>query len=93
MYRDKQGNQGKFLLIVTQRQGRWEKLFLDTDPSKAGYWALGLKGEHLLLWSCMECGGVTELTWDAEAKRFVWVEPPDEEEAPAAEAEEKSPST
>lgn len=84
VYRDKQGNRGKFLLIISQREGRWEKLFLETDPSRAGYSALGLQGDNLTLWSCMECGAVSELAWHADIKRFAWVEPPLESEAPQA---------
>jgi hypothetical protein len=73
VYQDRQGGRGGFLLILTQRWHKLEKLHLEQWPGKPGFVALSLNGDNLLVWSCMECDSADELGWNRKRGCFEWL--------------------
>lgn len=70
-YQDSKQQDGMFFLILTKtRGGSWEKAFLQTFPGKPGFLGLQGDGHHVALWFCMECGGVSDITWDTKLKTY-----------------------
>jgi hypothetical protein len=63
--------QGMFLLILTKnKNGFWEKAFLHSWLGKPGFLGLQGDGHHLALWYCMQCGGVSDITWNKKLKTY-----------------------
>jgi hypothetical protein len=73
VYEDRVGKRGGFILILSQRGDRLEKIHLEQWPGKPGFVALSLTGDNLLVWSCMECDSAGELGWDRTRGRFDWL--------------------
>ena len=68
---------GRFLLIVTEdKPGIWRRAFLKMYPGKRGFLALRKVGAKLELWSCLECGVVSDLMWSSKQKQYVWLKAP-----------------
>lgn len=63
--------QGMFFLILTKnKNGSWEKAYLQNWFGKPGFLGLSGNGHKLVLWFCMECGGFSEITWDEQLKTY-----------------------
>lgn len=77
VYETQKGEQGRFLLILTQRPGdHWEKAFLSAAPPDPGFSVLWLAPGAVLRWSfCMECDSWAELEWVDTG--YVFKESPD----------------
>jgi len=68
---------GRFLLIVTEsRASIWKPTFLEVYPGDPGFLGLKQNGSKLELWSCMECGNVSNLVWSRQAQKYVWLRAP-----------------
>ncbi len=74
VYQDRVGKRGNFLAVLTKTDtGGWRKIFLKSWPGKGGFLALGMNGNKLSLWSCMECDMPEELAWDEKAKSYTLI--------------------
>lgn len=63
--------QGNFVLILTKnKHGSWEKAFLENFSGNPGFLGLQGDGRHLVLWSCMRCGGFSDIIWDEKLKTY-----------------------
>jgi len=64
VYRDKGGELGGFILILTQvSSGRLQKAFLLKYPGYNGFHKLWYDGKELILWRCMLCDGSVTILW------------------------------
>jgi hypothetical protein len=71
VYQDSKQQDGMFFLILTKtRNGSWEKAFLEFFPGKPGFLGLQGDGHNLALAYCMECDGVSDITWDKKLKTY-----------------------
>lgn len=73
VYEDRQGVRGGFILILSQRGHKLEKIYLEEWPGNPVFVALGRNGDNLLVWSCMECDSAQELGWDRKRGCFQWM--------------------
>ena len=73
VYENRQGVRGGFILILSQRGPELEKIYLEEWPGKPGFVALGLNGDNLVVWGCMECDSAAELAWDRKRGCFEWM--------------------
>lgn len=71
VFRDLKNQQGMFLLILTKnKNGSWKKAFLQSWFGKPEFLGLQGDGHRLALWYCMECGGVSDITWNKKLKTY-----------------------
>ncbi len=72
-FKRKTGEIGNFILILTKgRNGKWQKLFLDSWGDRAGFAVIDSEGPGLEIWFCMDCDHSRRLNWDASKKTFSW---------------------
>jgi len=77
VYEECSGQRGRFFMILDQPKiGPPRIRFLDAFQTENQFGMLELmKGNTLLLWSCMDCDGYAKLTWDRKRRRFKWLSP------------------
>ncbi|PJB80408.1 MAG: hypothetical protein CO090_04210 [Acidobacteria bacterium CG_4_9_14_3_um_filter_49_7] len=77
VYKDKDGNTGRFLLVLTRRQNKWVKSVLFKRPGRPGFSILGKLTKKGLGWDfCMECDDLSWIKW--EKNHFVLIVADDE---------------
>ncbi|MEE9478628.1 MAG: hypothetical protein V3V71_18425 [Roseateles sp.] len=65
IYKDKFGNTGRFLLILTESsKKRWVKSFLYKSPGRAGFSILARERGYLAWYFCMECDVFSFVKWE-----------------------------
>ncbi|HOD63741.1 MAG TPA: hypothetical protein PLR34_09140 [Bacteroidales bacterium] len=80
VFQNLEKEQGMFFLILTKdKNDLWKKTFLQSWLGKPGFLGLQKDGGCLALLFCMDCGGVSEVTWDKKLKRYQIQKPADEE--------------
>jgi hypothetical protein len=81
VYETTTGQTGRFMLIVTRIDTRaWRSVFVRLLPGKPGFFALERDKSKIVLWSCMDCDGVSEYGWNARTKKYTRLEPGKTEE-------------
>ena len=67
VYKDKDGNTGRFLLVLTRLQNKWVKSVLFKRPGRPGFSILGKLTKKSLRWSfCMECDDISYIKWEKD---------------------------
>ena len=76
VYKDKKGDTGRFLLILTKKQHKWVKSYLFKNPGRPGFNILESSKYGLKWCFCMECGNCTLVKWEKD--HFVLIVSDDE---------------
>jgi hypothetical protein len=67
VYKDKDGNTGRFLLVLTRRQNKWVKSVLFKRPGRPGFSILSKSTKKGLSWDfCMECDDLSYIKWEKD---------------------------
>jgi len=65
VYKDKSGQTGRFLLILTEVQrNKWVKSFLHKNPGEARFSILRVEDGHLVWYFCMGCDIYSPVKWE-----------------------------
>ncbi len=63
VYRDRVGNAGRFVLILTRRGGGWEPAAVFTRPGEAGFSILTAATQGVAWWTCLSCDVWDPIEW------------------------------
>lgn len=65
VYRDRVGNAGRFVLILTRRGRSWESAAVFTQPGEAGFSILTAATQGVAWLTCLECDSWVTIEWSA----------------------------
>jgi hypothetical protein len=73
VYETKDGNKGRFILILETVKKSWQKAFLKKGGETSGFSILNETKEGVVFWTfCMECGMAGYIKWDGEKYYIQW---------------------
>ena len=73
VFEDKNGNKGRFFLILEKSKGKWIKLYLYKSGKKPGFNILKETDAGEIFWTyCMECGMAGYIKWDGKKYYVKW---------------------